>query len=76
MTIATSTTSLFTEKYHLSGKLPDPELYDREKQKLRSWIYSLHAKLVGNAGCYLTELDKIRYLMRSLIGKALNQVEL
>lgn len=75
LTVATSTTQSLTEKRHLSEKLPDPELYDGDKQKLRSWIYSLNVKLVGNADRYPTESDKIRYLVGRLTGKALNQVE-
>lgn len=37
ITDATSTTSLFTDECQFSEKFPDPKLYDRDKQKLRSW---------------------------------------
>ena len=75
LTVATSTAQSLPGKRHLSEKLPDPELYDGDKQKLRSWIYSLNVKLIGNADRYPTESDKIRYLVGRLTGKALNQVE-
>lgn len=39
-------------KRHLSKKLPDPELYNGDKQKLRSWIHSLKMKLAGNSDHY------------------------
>lgn len=48
------------EKCHLSEKLPDPELYNGDKQKLRSWTYSLRAKLAGNSDHYPLESSKIQ----------------
>lgn len=58
-----------------SEKLPDPELYDGDKQKLRSWTCSLRLKLARNADHYPTEASKIRYSVSRLTGKALDQVE-
>ena len=62
-------------KRHLSEKLPDPELYDGDKQKLQSWTYSLRVKLAGNADRYPSESSKIQYSVGRLTGKALDQVE-
>lgn len=62
-------------KQHLSEELPDLELYDGDKQKLRNWTYSPRVKLAGNADCYLSELSKIQYSVSCLTRKALDQVE-
>lgn len=43
----------------LSKKLPDPKLYDGDKQILRSWAHSLRMKLAGNSDRYPTESSKI-----------------
>lgn len=50
-------------------------MYNRDKQKLRSKIYSPDVKLVDNVDCYSIEYDKIYYLVGRFIGNALNQVE-
>lgn len=63
------------EKCHLSEKLPDPGLYNGDKQKLRSWTYSLRAKLAWNSDHYFSESSKIQYSIRRLTGKALDQIE-
>lgn len=63
------------ENCHLSETLPDPELYNGDKQKLRSWTYSLRAKLAGNSDHYPSESSKIQYSIRRLTGKALDQIE-
>lgn len=76
ITAATSAASSLSEKRHLSKKFLDPEMYNEDKQKLRSWIYSLNVKLVSNADRYPMESDKICYSVGRLTGKALNQVEL
>lgn len=67
-------TSPEPEKRQLSEKLPDPELFDGDKQKLRSWTYSLRVKLVGNADRYPSESSKMQYSVGRLTGKALDQV--
>lgn len=68
--------SAYFEKCHLSEELlPDPELYNGDKQKLRSWTYSLRAKLAGNSDHYSSESSKIQYSIRRLTGKALDQIE-
>lgn len=62
-------------KRHFSEKLPDPKLFDGDKQKLRSWTYSLRIKLAGNADRYPSKSSKIQYSVDCLTGKTLNQVE-
>ena len=62
-------------KRHLSKKLPDPELFDGDKQKLQSWTYSLRVKLAGNADRYPSKSSKIQYSVSRLTGKALDQVK-
>lgn len=71
-TVATSAASSLPEKHLFSEKLPDLELYNKDKQKLCSWIYSLNVKLVDNADCYSMESNKICYLIRRFTGKILN----
>lgn len=63
-------------KRHLSKNLPDPELYNGDKQKLRSWIHSLKMKLAGNSDHYPTESSKIQYSIGRLRGKAVDQIGL
>lgn len=50
-------------------------MYNRNKQKLRNWIFSLNVKLISNLDRYSIESDKICYLVGRLTEKILNQVE-
>lgn len=62
------------KKSHLSKKLPDPKIYNGDKQTLRSWIICLRMKLAGNLDHYPTESNKIQYAVGRLGGNALDQV--
>lgn len=75
LTIAISITQSLSEKHYFLEKLSNPEFYDKNKQKLCNWIYSLNVILIGNADYYPIESNKIRYLVERLIKKVLNHVK-
>ncbi len=68
LAISGSSTSA-VEKIKLSEKLSDSELYDGDKQRLRSWIFSF---LVER---YPTASTQKKYVISPLTRKALHQVE-
>lgn len=63
-------------KRHLSEKLPELELFDSDKQKLRSWTYSLRVKLAGmQTATHRNQAKFSILLVVSKEKKGLNQVE-
>lgn len=66
---------MLPQKRYFFEKLPDPKLYDGDKQKLQSWIYSLKVKLARNTDCYPTKSIKIQDSIGHLTKKTLDQVK-
>lgn len=63
------------EKPQQSEKLPDPPMFTGEDDGkdtvlLETWKVDMHAKLVGNADRFLTETNKIAYMVSRIGGDA------
>src|SRR5450755_3711588 len=64
--------SLGTFKTAKSFKLPDPDLYEGDRDKIHDWVNKMKSKLRGNADHFLNELGKVQYILYRLGSNLFN----
>jgi hypothetical protein len=61
-----------TFKTAKSFKLPNPDLYERDRDKIHNWINKMKSKLRGNADHFLNKLSKVQYILHRLSSNLFN----
>src|SRR5450755_1822363 len=64
--------SLGTFKTAKSFKLPDPNLYKRNRDKIYNWVNKMKSKFRGNADHFLNKSDKVQYILYRLSSNLFN----
>src|SRR5450755_1588750 len=64
--------SLGTFKIAKSFKLPDPDLYEGDRDKIHDWVNKMKSKFRGNADHFFNESGKIQYIFYRLGSNLFN----